>query len=140
MKTQCISKIAVLGLLIVGGINVAQAQITERQKANIPFSFYVGNKELPAGEYIVEVKDPVMGLMKIASVEGKASAMFITYNTQLNKVPGQGELMFDQYGDRYFLEKIFEQGDRNGNELIQSKLEKEMEKEGEAVETEVTVE
>ena len=44
MKNQCISKIAVLGLLIVGGINVAQAQITERQKANIPFSFYVGNK------------------------------------------------------------------------------------------------
>jgi len=140
MKNRIISKLMVLILLSVAGVGVAQAQVTERLKANIPFSFYVGDKQLPAGEYVIQVKDPLVGVIEVSSVRGKEVALCTTHNARMNSAPAHGELIFDRYGDMYFLERVFEQGETDGDELIQSRLEKKLEKEGGALEAVVFVE
>jgi len=102
----------------------AQAQMTGALDAKIPFQFHVGNTKFPAGEYrihVVDEGDP--SGMEITSADGSISALFQVENTEAN--PGDNtELVFNKYGNRYFLAKLLEQGSPNGSQLAESGYEK----------------
>jgi hypothetical protein len=103
----------------------AHAQIIGELKANIPFQFYAGSANLPAGEYVVRMMDNSnLKIMEISSADGATSALFQVRDTRVNSAPRQGELIFNKYGDLYFLTSVFDQGNPDGSEVPKSKYEK----------------
>jgi hypothetical protein len=128
MKRQLKTMAVILGLVVVAGAGVAQAQIIGRLKSDIPFSFYVRNRLMPAGAYTIDELNPGSGLMEIRSDDGKSAAMFLTVEKQEKDTRTPSELIFHKYGDRVFLSEIVEQGEMDGAEVVKSKMEKRLEK------------
>ena len=128
MKIQLKTMAVILALAAVAGASVAQAQIMGRLKSEIPFSFYVRNKLMPAGAYTITELNPGAGLMVIRSDDGKSTAMFLTIGKQEKDALMPSELIFNKYGDRLFLSQIVEQGEIDGAEVLKSKMEKRLEK------------
>jgi hypothetical protein len=101
------------------------AQIIGVLEANIPFQFYAGNTKLPAGEYRIQVLDNSdLTLMEISRVDGTASALFQIQDAENNSEPAKSELIFNKYGNRYFLAKFFDEDNRNGSQVTESRYEK----------------
>jgi hypothetical protein len=87
-----------------------QAQIVDELEADIPFQFHAGNAKLPAGKYIIRVLDNTdLGAMEISTADGSAAALLEVRPTQTKSSPVKSELIFNKYGDRYFLEKLFDE-------------------------------
>jgi len=105
--------------------NKAEAQIVGDLEVNIPFQFHAGDAKLPPGKYIIRtVVDAGLDVMEISSVDGSTSALFQVRAAEANSAPVKSELIFNKYGDRYFLTKLFDEGDPNGSEVPKSRYEK----------------
>jgi len=103
----------------------AQAQIIGELEATIPFQFYAGNTKLPPGEYRIHVLDNSdLSIMEISRVDGSASALFQIQGAEKNSEPAKSELIFNKYGDRYFLAKFFDEDNRDGSQVVESHYEK----------------
>jgi hypothetical protein len=96
---------AVLAVLVlVVAVAVPLLAQTVRLTANIPFEFMVGKMTLPAGEYRINTSASLASV-QIQSVEGNISALSLA-----NRVDVKGQdpesatkLVFNRYGDKYFL-------------------------------------
>lgn len=103
----------------------AHAQIIGNLEVTIPFQFHAGNAKLPAGNYIVHVLDNSdLTIMEISSVDGSTSALFQVQDAEANSTPPKSELIFNKYGNRYFLAKVFDEGNASGSEVLKSTYEK----------------
>jgi hypothetical protein len=109
--------------------NKAQAQIVGNLEADIPFQFHAGNTELPPGKYIIHVLDNSdLTIMEISSADGKMSALFDIREAEANSAPANNELIFNKYGNRYFLAKVFDESNPSGSAVIESRYEKRIDK------------
>jgi hypothetical protein len=99
MKRNTILPLLVLSL--VGAANTLQAQ-QHGLKVTVPFDFTVGNKTLPADSYIVTSTSGVI------TVQSDKNANRASVATQLghDETKGKSKLIFDRYGDQYFLHSI----------------------------------
>ena len=105
----------------------AQAQIVGNLEADIPFQFHVGNAKLPPGTYTIHVLDNSdLTMMEISSADGSSSALFEVRDTEVKTAPAKSELIFSKYGHRYFLEKLFDESNPSGSEVVKSGYEKRM--------------
>jgi hypothetical protein len=105
--------------------NKAQAQIIDQLDVNIPFQFHAGSAKLPAGQYVVQIlADSDLTVMEIRSANDSISALLDVRDTQANGTPAKSELIFNKYGNSYFLEKAFEEGSPNGSRVTDSSYEK----------------
>ena len=103
----------------------AHAQIIGELQANIPFQFHVGNTKFPAGEYRIHVLDDSdLTTMEISSMDNSASALFQVREADTNSQPTKTELLFNKYGNRYFLAKMFDEGNPSGVQVSESGYEK----------------
>ncbi len=103
----------------------AHAQIIGDLEVNIPFQFHVGNTKLPAGKYVIRMLDDSdLTVMEISSADGSASALFEVQQAEANSTPAKSELIFNKYGNRYFLAKLFDEGNPSGSEVAKSRYEK----------------
>ena len=93
-------------------------------KANIPFDFVVGEKRLPSGEYHVKSLNPV--LTQIESKDARSTAIALTTGMQAAKISDVGKLVFNCYGDYYFLSRIWAPSSDVGRQLPKSRLEREV--------------
>ena len=102
----------------------AQAQIVGDLDVNIPFQFHAGNAKLPAGEYRIHMLDDSdLALMEISSADGSTSAIFQVREADTKSTPEKSELIFNKYGDRYFLAELFEEGSSTGSQVVESRYE-----------------
>jgi hypothetical protein len=105
----------------------AQAQIVGTLEADIPFQFHVGNAKLPAGKYNIRVLDNTdLTVMEISSADGSSSAVFEVREAETKSAPAESELIFGKYGNRYFLDKLFDESNPSGSAVIKSSYEKKM--------------
>jgi len=103
----------------------AYAQIEVDLEVNIPFQFHAGDAKLPAGKYIIHTLDNNdLTIMEISSEDGSASALFEVHDTEANSAPAKSELIFNRYGNRYFLTKLFDEANPNGSAATESRYEK----------------
>jgi hypothetical protein len=103
----------------------AHAQIIGEIEVTIPFQFHVGNAKLPAGKYIIHPLDNTdLTTMEISSADGSASALFEVRDAETNSAPPKTELIFNKYGNRYFLAKLFDEANPNGSTVPESRYEK----------------
>jgi hypothetical protein len=103
----------------------AHAQIMGKLEVDVPFEFHVGNSKLPAGKYVIHtLDDSNLTVMEIRSADGSTSVLFDVQSVQANSIPAKNELIFNKYGKRYFLAKLFDEGNRNGDQVVESGYEK----------------
>ena len=122
MKTRALVMAAIIALGVMASTRVAEAQQT--LTVNVPFEFAVGNTAMPAGEYLVKVTGP-QGTLQIINRMNSAT-VFMTTNTTIASEPqATSKLIFNQYGDRYFLSQVWTAGNANGRQLRKSDREKE---------------
>ena len=108
----------------------AQAQIVGSLEVNIPFQFHAGNTKLPAGKYVIHALDESdPSVMEIRSENGSTSALFEVVDAQANSAPAKSELVFNKYGNHYFLSKLFEEGNTYGDQVPKSRYEKRLSQE-----------
>jgi len=113
-------------LIVVTGVS-AQAQSRNRQQMHFtaPFTFNVGNSQLPAGEYTVQVINPTSdhAVLQFRNVSGQASAMVRTTEI-VGWANSKGKLNFRHYGDQYFLAQVWMAGEADGLATQTSNAEK----------------
>ena len=117
MKKQTLKTFAMLTLVLtMAAISVfaeASAAFTR-----IPFSFTVGDKTLPAGEYIVEpYRKDFNNVWLVQSRDGRSSALVITNSVESAKTQEKSTLVFKANGGEYSLSQIWTAGSNSGREL-----------------------
>ena len=105
--------------------NKVHAQVMGTLEVNIPFEFHAGETTLPPGNYSIHVvENSDLQFMQITSADGSASAVFEIRETDASSAPAKNELIFNKYGDHYFLAKVFDEGNPSGNQVVESNYEK----------------
>jgi hypothetical protein len=104
--------LATLSLFVMLTATSVYAQSDIHLKVNIPFEFSVREKTLPAGEYTVRYV--AQGVLAIQSVDSHAVQTFMTLSARTNTKPDESSVVFNRYGDQYFLSTIWRAGDNTG--------------------------
>jgi len=129
MKKQTLRKFTLLSFLLMLAAVTVSAQSERIRVINIPFSFIVGEKTLPAGEYTVEPnRKDSDNVWLVQSKEGHASALFSTNTVRASETQEEARLVFHRYGGQYFLSQIWTQGETAGRELLIQRLERQLAK------------
>ena len=128
MKKQALKNFTVLNLLLMLTAVSVAAQ-SERSKIAIPFSFIVGQKTLPAGEYTVAPnRRDFDKVWLVQSGDGLTSCLFTTLPVRAHQTQEETKLVFHKYGDQYFLSQIWTPGGNTGRELFMPRLEQQLAK------------
>ena len=104
----------------------APAQIYWNLEVDITFQFYVVNTKLPSGRYVVHMlNDSDMGAMEIVSADSSTSVFFeVGGAVKAASSRTNSELIFNKYGNRYFLENLVDEGGLSVKLLGESGYEK----------------
>lgn len=122
---KSILKFAVLGLAVAAAAQGAAAQAKRWLVLKAPFAFTVEGQQLPAGEYRVQLQE---GWLRVQGTDGKTSVNVLTMPVSGKTPEGHGEVVFHQYGDRYFLAQVWTPSHETGRETIESRDEMELAK------------
>ena len=96
----------------------AHAQAVEFK---VPFDFIVGNQTLPTGTY--RVSQAAGNVLLIRSRDGSSAALTSTFATDVRK-PAGGQIVFNRYGNRYFLHEVLCSDLAMNAEIPKSRIEK----------------
>jgi len=114
-----------LAILVLAGPNLAQSGATVT--AEIPFAFDVGNAHLDAGNYMVDEYVSRRGILEVKSIHGSGTAFVMAGQFEDNPgSSGKSRLVFNKYGDQYFLSQVWMEDGTLGCKLAASKREKEV--------------
>jgi hypothetical protein len=121
MKQRVLCLLGFIGVVLSMSTISAQGQIIGQLEANIPFTFHAGGAKLPPGKYIIRVlQGSDLTTMEIQSVDGRTSSLFDVRDAQDSTTPKQSVLIFNHYANRYFLSKLFDEGEKSGSAVVES--------------------
>jgi len=134
MKKQAFRTITMLSLLLMlAAVSVNAQQLSENKIAvNIPFDFAVGETKLPAGKYTLRriISTSAADQLLIRNAEARVDMRSgITRPNRASEVQKQSKLIFNRYGDQYFLSQVWTAGSDTGRDLLQSRGERNLAKE-----------
>lgn len=124
MFKRALVMIGAAALTFTAFTGVATAQ--QKLVVDVPFDFVAGNKTLPAGEYYVRAGSSERTLVLVNQQDPSASTFMFTIDVLTNDAQSQSKIVFNRYGERYFLSQIWSQGENHGSQIIQSRREREM--------------
>ena len=117
-----------LSLLLVGSAGAQEPGTKIR--VSIPFDFVVRGRTLPAGDYeMIRVMDEPIAVLLRNVHDRHDEIVFDTEPVVGRVMPKRDELIFNRYGDSYFLSEVFTAGEQTGEELYPSKSERELRRE-----------
>ena len=122
MKKQILTLVG-LGLFLVSMAAFAQNLPV---KANIPFDFVAGKATIPSGEYRIEAVNDSSRALVIRSASGKGMEMVLSTPCESLNAADATKLVFNRYGDRYFLSQIWVAGEKAGHALPKTHREREL--------------
>jgi hypothetical protein len=121
MKQRVFCLLGFIGVVLGMSTFSAQGQIIGQLEADIPFTFHAGGTKLPPGKYIIQPLDNSdLTVMEIRSADDRTSALFEVRESQDSTAPKKNELVFNRYGNRYFLSKLFDQGEKVGSAVVEA--------------------
>ena len=126
MKKHAYTIIALL--VLAGSMAVAalgQTSSRNELRASIPFTFHVGDKSMPAGEYTVQQINPASDhcALQLRSKDGRSVAM-IQMNNVIGKADERARLVFNRYGDEYYFAQAWTSSEAIGWQAPRSKGER----------------
>lgn len=98
-----------LGVLLMVSLGRARAQSNE-VRLQVPFSFTVAGRELPAGEYTIE-RTPYLGVLLITGI-GNGQTMAVTSSAgETEPLGGHPTATFGSIGGARYLEEVHMAGE-----------------------------
>jgi len=97
-------------LLVAATTLFAQTESRQLLAVQIPFNFSVGNNSLPAGAYNIFTVLPERAI-RITSADGRHAAIVKTLPTYSSSPSVNSRLVFDRYGNEYFLTLVWVLGE-----------------------------
>jgi hypothetical protein len=134
---KALSFIGMWGLLLTFGALSGAAQGKKSVILKAPFSFKVEHQVMPAGTYRILVEH---GWLQIRSADGKTAAMVLTLPVSGKTPEGSGQVVFNRYGDRYFLGQVWLPEMELGRQTLESNEEKEAAKQEKLIAVRVKLE
>jgi hypothetical protein len=125
MKTQVVRIAMFVSAVLLGTIAVTAQSTTTSEtflRANIPFAFVAGGVHLPPGEY--RVYHP--GSPYIVVIEKKdctLRAMTYVHPSSVNASQNSTKLIFNKYGDQYFLAEVWTERDQQVHHCFKCRTE-----------------
>jgi len=117
MNRKLFGALTIAVLALVMNVNAQ-----DKARADVPFSFAVGDKALPAATYMVSELSSHAIVIRALGTNDSAIMQYHNAERLTNQSP---KLVFHKYGDRYFLYQVWS-GSSIGMELPTSKFEKEL--------------
>jgi hypothetical protein len=114
-----------MGLMVTLAAVPAAAQGKRLLILKAPFSFTVEQKKMPAGSYQILVEH---GWLQIRSDDNKTAAVVLTLPVAGKSPESVGQVVFNHYGNQYFLSEVWLPGMGAGRQTLESREEKELEK------------
>ena len=124
MKRQASLFCAAIALIAVIVVGSGYAQSRFKLHADIPFEFVASNVTFPAGHYTVRAMQP--GRVLIQSADYRNAEVVMTIPQATGRTSEETKLIFNRYGNKYFLSQIWTRGDGTGRQLLKSRAEREM--------------
>lgn len=118
--------LVVVTLVALSGMAAAQLNSRSKVVAQVPFEFVVANKVVPAGEWAVRVAVKDGNILDISNAHKNAGVFSTSSQTEAKQPASHYALVFNEYGDRYFLSGIKLQGSKIAYRLPESKAEAEL--------------
>ena len=128
MKQRTLSTLTMLSLLLMLTVVTVSAQSEGSGAIKIPFNFVIGQKILPAGEYTIRPNRTDKTVWLVQGNDTQAGAFFLTIPVLARETQEKTRLVFNKYGDQYFLSQIWIPGDNLGRELSMPRQERELAK------------
>ena len=114
---------ALMTLIVASSIAVPVVNAQQTiMTCNVPFAFNIGDKQLPAGTYIVRE----MGRATLIQSKDGENRVLGIYNYAVPSKADENKLVFDKVGDHYFLTQIWTSARDEGLLVPESKQEKEL--------------
>lgn len=120
MKTRMFLMLGAVALLAVLP-TALQAQEQMLFRVNIPFEFIAGGVHMPAGEYMGFHTTP--SLIQVVREDGRASAWIHVKASPVGNGETRNQLVFNRYGDTYFLAKVTTGHDQQEHECFRCRME-----------------
>lgn len=125
MKRHAFATVAFLGLLLMPALAPVYAQSL---RFEVPFDFVAAQGTMPAGEYRVSPNQPTQGVIRLVNSKGSSAAICLASAIQSSHPTNTAKLVFNRYGNRYFLSQVWSQGSDRGQVLRPTKAEREIAK------------
>src|SRR5260370_5571801 len=123
MKKQTLRRFTVLSFLLMLTAVTVSAQ-SKRIRVIMPFSFIVGQKTLPAGEYDLEPnRQDADNVWLLQNRDGHATVLFATNTVRASETQEEARIVFHMYAGQYFLSQIWTQDETAGRDLLMPRLE-----------------
>lgn len=131
MKKQILVTLITISFFVMVAAVSAPAQTGGLLKADIPFTFTVGDKTLPSGEYIIERinRQTIQETLQIRTADGRTSVLVRTMPFQTKSGQDSAKLVFNCYGEKRYLSQLWTPGDNFGLELHKSRTERALRRE-----------
>ena len=115
-------------MIIAASVSANAQTLQYRLTANIPFDFSAAGEKLPAGKYWIKRAQTSDGdlVVQISSVDGQSNITRLTIPVSAKQPVKTGMLVFNRYGDEYFLSEIWPAGGATGRELHKSRAERDL--------------
>jgi hypothetical protein len=116
----------VFGILAIGTVSTTtQAQSRDELTVNIPFPFTVESRTFPAGEYRVTRLNPQAdtAALAIRSADTRLIKVVLTAPIIAIKPFDRAMLVFNRYGEKYFLSQFWAAADNTGRQFAKSRNE-----------------
>lgn len=110
------------GLLGFAMVGFGQGQMPVAE-GNVPFDFHVGQTLLPAGQYKLSQSNDIL---IIRAAAGKPTVMLLTLPGSHAATCPNPKLVFQRYGNEYFLSEVWKADSPNGLAVPKSKQEREL--------------
>ena len=123
MKKQVLFSVLTMVLLMAAGTANAQLGSKQQLRFNVPFDYKVGNATMKAGDYSVQRAGDTENALLI---RGNGSSAFTLSGSVSGKAAGEDKLVFNKYGDQYFLAQVWMQGEETGAQLPRTSTENEL--------------
>jgi hypothetical protein len=124
------SKLTIAALFAFTFLTTGAFAASNKQTANVPFEFHLGDRVMPAGNYTIrQLTDESL---VISNEAGGAKSVALTFSAQRNATETEAKLVFRHIGDQYFLVQVWGTNTELGRALIPSRLQDELQHKGEA--------
>jgi hypothetical protein len=110
----------VLAMFLAAPTVYAQSRLV----TNVPFAFSLGDQSMPAGDYEVGSRGEQLALLR--NVDTNVAHFLITAQHVDSQYIRGPMLVFNRYGNQYFLSQIWDGSGHTGIQLIKSHREKEV--------------
>jgi hypothetical protein len=125
MKRQILLLVA-MAVFATAFTTNASGQTGKIVRVNVKFDFQIGDRSYPAGEYWIEsIGRQPDNILQIRSVAGTKENHFIVANPSTTAQTQAPKLVFEKYGENYFLRNIVLESGQWGYSIRPSRSQRE---------------